>query len=106
MFEEVLYLLLNVALPPIERWRVEAAEDAAPRVKRLCQESSRKEHLTQESFFDLGIASSSNVSKTKIKVAVYLWWKSRDWIVRDGLKFGVDFLLYDRPEDEVHARYF
>ncbi|KAL7676653.1 hypothetical protein ACOME3_002904 [Neoechinorhynchus agilis] len=37
--------------------------------------------------------------------AVFVHLKSKGWIVRSGLKFGCDFMLYEGSIDSFHSRY-
>lgn len=58
-----------------------------------------------DQIFKRMISLASDPRKETLRVAIYLWWKERGWIVKSGLNFGVDFLIYERPPAEVHARF-
>lgn len=36
---------------------------------------------------------------------VYYWFRTRGWVVRSGLKYGGDFLLYEKGPDFCHSSY-
>ncbi|KAH8072426.1 tRNA-intron endonuclease [Aureococcus anophagefferens] len=38
-------------------------------------------------------------------LAVYAHFRDKKWIVKDGLQFGADFVLYRRSPDVFHAEY-
>ncbi|KAJ1722105.1 tRNA splicing endonuclease subunit sen2 [Coemansia erecta] len=40
-----------------------------------------------------------------IRYAAYYYYRSKGWVVRSGIKFGSDFLLYDRGPAHSHSRY-
>ncbi|KAJ1864906.1 tRNA splicing endonuclease subunit sen2 [Coemansia sp. RSA 2703] len=40
-----------------------------------------------------------------MKYAAYYYYRSKGWVVRSGIKFGSDFLLYDRGPAHSHSRY-
>ncbi|KAJ2485817.1 tRNA splicing endonuclease subunit sen2 [Coemansia sp. RSA 2050] len=40
-----------------------------------------------------------------LKHAAYCYYRSRGWVVRSGLKFGSDFLLYSKSPAHSHAQY-
>lgn len=39
------------------------------------------------------------------RYAAYYYYRSKGWVVKSGLKFGSDFLLYERGPSQSHARY-
>ncbi|KAJ1823248.1 tRNA splicing endonuclease subunit sen2 [Coemansia sp. RSA 2675] len=40
-----------------------------------------------------------------LKHAAYCYYRSRGWVVRSGLKFGSDFMLYSKSPAHSHAQY-
>ncbi|KAJ2455271.1 tRNA splicing endonuclease subunit sen2 [Coemansia sp. RSA 2424] len=40
-----------------------------------------------------------------LKYAAYYYYRSKGWVVRSGLKFGSDFLLYSKGPAQSHAQY-
>ncbi|KAJ2910579.1 tRNA splicing endonuclease subunit sen2 [Coemansia aciculifera] len=40
-----------------------------------------------------------------LKYAAYYYYRSKGWVVRSGLKFGSDFLLYKKGPAQSHAQY-
>lgn len=40
-----------------------------------------------------------------VEYAVYFYYRSRGWVVKDGINFGVDFLLYKQGPTIDHAYY-
>ncbi|KAJ2747760.1 tRNA splicing endonuclease subunit sen2 [Coemansia sp. BCRC 34301] len=40
-----------------------------------------------------------------LKYAAYYYYRSKGWVVRSGLKFGSDFLLYTKSPAQSHAQY-
>lgn len=56
----------------------------------------------------LGGAAWKFISKSKrtlAKYAVYAYFRSKKWVVRDGSGFGFDFVLYEDHPEQVHSRY-
>ncbi|KAL7067678.1 tRNA intron endonuclease, catalytic C-terminal domain-containing protein [Cryptosporidium serpentis] len=47
----------------------------------------------------------TNASRISIIYPVYSFFRNEKYIVRSGLKYGVDFILYDKSPIIVHARY-
>ena len=41
----------------------------------------------------------------KRKWTVYAHFRNLGWIVRDGLGYGADYLLYSKPPGQVHSHY-
>ncbi|KAI7823984.1 tRNA intron endonuclease [Kickxella alabastrina] len=41
----------------------------------------------------------------EIKYAAYYYYRSKGWVVRSGIKFGSDFLLYNNGPAHSHAQY-
>ncbi|KAJ2260689.1 tRNA splicing endonuclease subunit sen2 [Coemansia sp. RSA 376] len=44
-------------------------------------------------------------SEFALKYAAYYYYRSKGWVVRSGLKFGSDFLLYAKGPAHSHAQY-
>lgn len=60
---------------------------------------------------DVGTSSAALYSRLaehglfRRNYAVYHYYRSRGWCVRSGIKFGVDYLLYDKGPPLSHAEY-
>lgn len=40
-----------------------------------------------------------------VRYVIYKYFKDKNYIVRDGLKFGVDYLLYNKSPSLVHGKH-
>ena len=75
-------------------------------VKSLWTLLCRNSHQPTDALSDSSIHLNQNLSTHfALRYAVYHYYRSQGWVVKCGLKFGTDFVLYKRGPSFKHSDY-